>query len=212
MSVPIPNFEPNRFTSGETVQWSRSSSEFPSTSYTLTYQFRGPTQEFQTVGAVYQTSNYLMTLTAVQTALLGAGKYSIAAFVVDIATGLLRYTFRTRFPFFDVLPNPAKYVEGSSDNLTWAAKNLVAIEATLLKLNSRQVSSASVNGQSYSLQNINELLKMRNRMKEIIRSEEDAINVAAGLGAKKNILVRFPYVNTGCNSNIPGMTTPWGYG
>lgn len=209
MSLSIPRDEPNKFTSGDYVQWSKSLSDFPSTSYRLTYQFRGP-KEFQTNAANYQTNDFLITLPTSETANIEEGKYSIAAYVTDYATGQLRYSVRPRFPYLEVKPDPSNYAQGAVTNLSWAAKTLPVVEDTITKLTSRQVSTASVNGQSYSIQNINELVKLRNRLREEIRSEQDAINVAAGLGAKKNILVRFPYVNTGgCDSNIPGMTYPW---
>lgn len=203
-SVPIPCDELKEFTSGDYVQWSKTLTQFPSTDYTLKYQLRGP-QEYTITAAVYQTSSYLVTLSASTTASYKAGYYSLVAFVTDIATELLRYSVCPRFPFLTVKENPAAYVNGSANNLTWAARTLAAVEQTIFQLSSRQVTSASVNGQSYNIQDLGKLYALRNRTAEVVRSEQDAINIKAGLGAKKNILVRFPPLNGGMQW-LPGMT------
>lgn len=212
MSLSILWSEPQQFTAGDTVQWSRALSDFPSTAYALWYQLRGP-QEINITSAVYQTSNYLVTLTAAQTAAFKAGRYSIVPYVKDLATGLTRYAppvIKARFPFLTVLENPQNYTAGSASNLSWAAQTLALVESTITKLANRSVVTASVNGQTYSLQDMAKLLSLRQRMAEIVRSEEDAINVAAGLGGKKNILVRFPPLNNGLPPFSPGEITPSG--
>ncbi len=208
MAVSIPAAEPQTFTAGDTVQWSRALSDFPSTSYTLKYQLRGP-QEINLVAAVYQTSDYLVTITAAVTAQYKPGLYSIVGYVADIATGLTRYVVKARFPLVTVFPNPSNSTDGSADNLTWAGRTLVAVEAAITKLSGRTVSSASVNGQTYNLQDLTKLMSMRQRMKEEVAAEQNAILNAAGLGGKKNILVRFPPLNAGYPNAIPGQIGPW---
>ena len=167
--------------------------------------------EINVTAATYNTSDFLVTIAAATSANYKPGVYSLAAFVKDLATGLTRYTIKPRFPFVTIDENPANYVKGSSDNLTFASRTLALVETTITKLASRAVSSASINGQSYNLQDMTKLVILRNRLREEVQSEQDAISVAAGLGAKKNILVRFPFLNTGGNSpfTIPGWTGPW---
>lgn len=208
MSLSIPSSEPQKFTAGDTVQWSRALTDFSAVDYALTYQLRGPMEQ-KITAATYQTSNFLVTLSAVATAQWKPGKYAIAGFVTDLATGLTRYVVKPRFPFIDVYPNAAALVEGAASNLSWAAVTLAAVEAAITKLSARTVSSASVNGQSYNLQDMGKLLSLRQRMKEEIAAEENAINNAAGLGGKKNILVRFTPLNYGYPNSVPGQIGPW---
>jgi hypothetical protein len=184
--------EPQDVTAGDTVTWYRVVSDYPaSEGWTLYYVFRGPTT-IKLTAATYQTSNYVVTVADTVTADWKPGLYSVAAYVSD---GSDRYSVATWFPQITILPNPEKYVEGSADNLTFAQKTLAAVETALLALASRKVASASVNGQSYSIQDVAKLTALRNRMREEVQSEKDAILYAAGLGGKKNILVRFPPLN-----------------
>jgi hypothetical protein len=209
MSLAIPTNEPQKFTAGDTVQWTKSLSDYPATLYALAYQLRGP-QEISVTASTYQTSDFLISWTAAQTAAFKPGLYSLVAFVTDLATSLTRYSIKPRFPLVTICENPANYVAGSAANLTFAARTLAAVEATIEKLASRAVSTASVNGQTYSLQDMGKLISLRQRCREEVQSEKDAISVAAGLGGKKNILVRFPYINSGTNAwSVPGVLGPW---
>lgn len=189
-----PNFrEPQEITAGDTVTWYRVVSDYPaSEGWTLYYVLRG-TQTIKLTAATYQTANYVVTVTAATTADWKAGLYSIEAYVSN--AGGERYSVATWFPKLTIKPNPAAYVEGTATNLTFAQLTLAACESALLALASRKVSSTSVNGQSYAIQDISKLMALRNRMREEVQSEQDAILFAAGLGGKKNILVQFPPLN-----------------
>lgn len=184
--------EPQEITAGDTVQWFRVVSNYPaSEGWTLYYVLRG-TQTIKLTASTFQTSNYVVTVADTVTADWKPGLYSIAAYVDN---GSERYVIQTWFPKLTIKPNPAAYIEGTASNLTFAQITLAACETALLALASRKVSSASVNGQSYAIQDITKLTALRNRMREEVQSEQDAILYAAGLGGKKNILVQFPPLN-----------------
>lgn len=185
--------EPQEITAGDTVVWYRVVSDFPaSAGWTLNYVFRGP-NTIKLTAATYQTSNYVVTIAASVTADYKPGLYSIEAYVTN-GSGE-RFSVETWFPKTTIKPNPAAYVEGTADNRTFAQITLAACESALLALASRKVASTSVNGQSYAIQDITKLISLRNRMREEVQSEQDAILFAAGLGGKKNILVQFPPLN-----------------
>ena len=188
--------EPQQITAGDTIVWYRVVSDFPaSEGWTLKYVLRGPTT-INLTATTFQTSNYKVEVADTVTADWKPGLYSMVAFVEN---GSERFTVETWFPKLTIKPNPAAYVEGSASNLTFAQATLAAVESALLALASRKVSSASVNGQSYSIQDITKLTALRNRMREEVQSEQDAILFAAGLGGKKNILVQFPPLNNQAN-------------
>jgi len=188
--------EPQQITAGDTVIWYRVVSDFPaSEGWTLNYVLRGPTT-IKLTAATFQTANYVVEVADTVTADWKPGLYSIQAYVSD---GTDRFSVETWFPKVTIKPNPAAFVEGAASNLTFAQATLAAVETALLALASRKVSSASVNGQSYSIQDLTKLTALRNRMREEVQSEQDAILFAAGLGGKKNILVQFPPMNNQAN-------------
>jgi hypothetical protein len=193
MSTQPSYREPQELTAGDTVTWYRVVSDYPaSDGWTLFYVLRG-TQTIKLTAATWQTANYVVTVPAATTADWKPGLYSIEAYVTNVAGE--RHSVATWFPKTTIKPNPAAYVEGTATNLSFAQLTLAAVETALLALASRKVSSASVNGQSYAIQDVTKLIALRNRMREEVQSEQDAILFAAGLGGKKNILVQFPPLN-----------------
>ena len=185
--------EPQEFTAGDTLIWYRVVSDFPaSEGWTLNYVLRGA-QTIKLTATTFQTSNYQVSVAASVTADWKPGLYSIQAYVTN--SGGERFIVATWFPQVTIKPNPAAFVDGTATNLTFAQLTLAAVETALLALASRKVSSASVNGQSYAIQDVAKLVSLRNRMREEVQSEQDAILYAAGLGGKKNILVQFPPLN-----------------
>lgn len=194
MSTNLPTREPQVFIAGDTLSFVRQVSNYPASSgWTLSYVLRGPTT-IKINAVTYSTSDYLVSESAANTANWTAGVYSVQAYVSN-STGY-RYSVDTWFPKITIKPDPSKYVEGSASNLTFAQRTLLAVETAIESLSSKKVATASVNGQSYSIQSLNQLVALRQRMREEVRSEEDAINYAAGLGVSKNILVRYPPLNT----------------
>lgn len=190
MSTNLPTREPQVFTAGDTFSFVRQVSDYPaSAGWALSYVLRGPTT-IKSNATTYATSDYLISESAANTANWAPGLYSLQAFVTN--SGGYRYSVPTWFPQITVKPNPAAYVEGTADNRTFAQRTLAAVETAIEGLSSKKVATASVNGQSYSIQNLSQLVSLRQRMREEVRSEQDAINYAAGLGVSKNILVRYP--------------------
>lgn len=191
MSTNLPTREPQVFTAGDTVQFQRVVSDYPATAFTLSYVLRGPTTIKFNAAQVPGTGDYFVGIAANTTANYKDGLYSVQAYASNATS---RFSVPTFFPQVTILPDPSRYVDGTFDNRSFAQRTLDACETALLALSARQVTTASVNGQSYSIQNISALQALRMRMKEEVRSEQDVINYAAGLGVRKNILVRYPPV------------------
>ena len=189
MSTNVPSQEPQSITAGDSVSWLKTLADFsPPTGWLLSYVIRGPsTYRFN---ATNSGGDYLTYLPAATTANYSAGLYTIQAYVSN--SGGYRYSVDTLFPQITIRENPATFTESTKDNRSFAARTLAACETALEALASRKVAQASVNGQSYSITDITKLIALRNRMREEVQSEQDAQNVAAGLGTQKNILVRYP--------------------
>lgn len=179
--------EPQFIYAGDTVQWTRSSSDYPAGSWTLTYVLRGP--QVYTFSAAADGNDFLVTLTATTTAAWVAGWYLVEAYVTD--TESQRFPFLPRFAQMNIRANPQVNPQGDPQARGWIYAAFAATEEAILKLTSRQVTTASVNGQSYSIQDVEKLWRMRQKYSEEIRRIEQTERLSAGLGANKNILVRF---------------------
>ena len=199
-----PKIEPESFAVGDTVEWIRQIDDFPATTYTLKYVLQG-TKDIIKFSATSSGTNYQITLTSAQTALWTPGSYRANAYVVN-GDGSVQRQVSVAFPVMVLFPNIASNPNGM-DTRTFAEKALVQIENTILALTSRAVVSASVNGQEYTLSNINDLFMLRERFRSEISREQAAVKLNAGLGAQNKIAIRFrPLVGAGYP---PYPRVPW---
>lgn len=190
MSTALPNpppREPQVIWAGDYVQWTRGSEKFPATSWTLEYTLRGP--EVYNFTATTNGQDFLVSLDQTTTAAWKPGFYTVMAFVSD--TEGQRFPFAPRFSIMEIRANPQSNPQGDPNARGWLYTLREALREAITKLGSRQVANASVNGQSYSLQDISKLWTQLNWVEEQIRYQEQSERLSAGLGANKNILVRF---------------------
>lgn len=78
MAREIPTTEPSTLYAGDTVQWTKTFSDYPkSDGWSLAYSFRGPTALATATAAVNPSdaAGYLITIAASDTVLLSAGVY-----------------------------------------------------------------------------------------------------------------------------------------
>jgi hypothetical protein len=186
-TAQLPTTEPQTLAVGDTAEWVRYIDDFPATSYTLKYVLQGP--RIITFNAGASGSNYLISLTSAVTRQWKDGLYRISAYVVNADASIQRQV-RTAFERIVITPNLAVTPNGVTP-LSFAEKGLEAIEATILQLTTRTVQQASVNGQVYTLANIQDLFLLRERFKSEVRREEEQARLNAGLGAGNKIGVRF---------------------
>jgi hypothetical protein len=172
----IPAVEPTTFVRGNTVKWTKTLSDFPGSTYALTYEFRGASK--QTVAASVVGDDFAVTITATQSLLWNPGTYWWEAYAV---TGSERYLavkgqleVTKNFEATDVV----------ADERTHAKKVLDAIEATIEGRADRDQQAYTIAGRSLQLTPIDDLLKLRDRYKSEVLSENP--------GNKKRILARLP--------------------
>lgn len=200
-TIPIAKQEPEMIMSGDNVSWTRLIDDYPSTGWTLNYVLRNQNAVY-TFAAAADSGGYLITLTTATTAAWKPGTYFIEAYVS--ATGQ-RVRVKTAFPKLTITPDLGGSVNGG-DTRTWAEKCLEAVETTILQLTTRKVESASVLGDSYTLANVSELFKLRERFKSEVSREQQKARLDAGLGAGNKIGVRFKPLAT----QWPlGTRAPW---
>jgi hypothetical protein len=92
VTAPIPSTEPTNFAAGETVQWTKSVADYPSTAgWSLIYSIRGPTVFPNATATPNADGSYSITIAAVDTAPLKAGLYLWASHAYKAGPPILRY-------------------------------------------------------------------------------------------------------------------------
>lgn len=81
MAAEVPTIEPLEIRAGDTVQWTRAISDYPATTWTLTYHLKGPKN--LSFSATADGSDFAVTISAATTAPLPAGDYWLFGRVTD---------------------------------------------------------------------------------------------------------------------------------
>jgi hypothetical protein len=189
MAFTVPEIEPERVAAGDRLQWTRKDlSDFPATSWTLTYYLRSdqPLGQIDIV-ATADGTNFSVDVSPTASAEYPAGKYYWTAFVSKsgdrklVAHGQL-----------EVLRNPTD-VTTPVDGRSHARKVLDAINAVVENraTTDQQSYVFQAVGRSVTRMPIADLLKFRDYYAGLVRAEDEALAVSRGQGTGRNILVRF---------------------
>ena len=203
ITVPIPKREPQVIAAGDTLQWERQLNDFSATTWTMHYVIRSPKNIYK-FDATNDAGNFLVNVSSAVTATWEPGQYAIGAYITNASAEQIQV--RTAFPTLTITGNLAVNPQGVN-TVPWAVTMLSQIENTISQLTTRTVDSASVNGNMYTLANISELFKLRERFKSEVRRLEDQARLNAGLGASNRIGVRFR--GTAQQSWPTGWWVPW---
>jgi len=169
---------PAQLVTGDTWKWSQSLCDYsPNQGWGLAYSFRGGSQ-LDVTGTPNGSGGWDFTVSAGDTAALVPGQYAwqarveldgetytAASGVITLKAGLASVTT----PF---------------DTRTSAEKQLAAVESALESLLSKQNASVSFGDQSYSLQDVEKLMNVRDRLRTQVAAEN-------GNSRPKQILVTF---------------------
>lgn len=189
--MSTPTTEPATFTAGDTVLWTKSLSDYPaSAGWTLTYQFRGPSLPAAIVASA-SSDDFLATVSATASGLYIAGDYWWTSFVAKSGQRFTVGNGQTK-----VLPNPATLTTGEVyDGRSTVKQTLDAIEAMLLGTASREESSYQImsGGMQRRLDLFPraELIQLHSYYLGLYQSEQQAAQLAAGLGNSRRIATRF---------------------
>lgn len=184
MAAPIPTREPESFTQGVTVQWTKSLGDFnASDSYVLTYEFSGPSAVTPVVG----TPNgdvWDVTISAAVSALYPVGNLYWQAFV---SLGADR--FQVDAGTFNVLQDLSTI--NDFDGRTENQKMLDALDAALL-------GQATVTQKKYKLGDMEiesmlptDLMTFRNQYAAFVVQEKRLAKVKNGESHTGQIKIRF---------------------
>ena len=185
MAYTIPSIEPVSARAGDTWTWTKTLSDFPATTWTLTYTL------FNSAGKISITadadgSDYSVDVAPATTANYTEGRYSWVARVTDgtdmhqVGAGQI-----------DILQDLSKVA--TYDNRTFNRKMLDALDALMLgQATAEQIHVISVSHNARTLQKDPEkLMKLRQQFAAAVRAEEDALRVARGEKSNKFMQVSF---------------------
>lgn len=191
-TVPSLRQEPQAVAAGDTLRWYKQLNAYSANEWTLKYVIRTKANIYKFT-ATNSAGVFLVELASSITATWKPGNYAIAAYVEQGTLGQSDYQqkrVRTAFPNMLVAANVAHQPQGE-DVTPWAVTALAEVEKTIQALLARTVASASVNGSTYTLANINELYVMRERLRSEVRRLEEQARLNAGFGAGNRVGVRF---------------------
>jgi hypothetical protein len=180
--------EPDSVVAGDTLQFTRSVESYPSgDGWTLTYVLSGPDVYHFDATASTDSTGYSVSVAASTTKNWIPGVYVVSAYV---SNGTERFKVKPAYPKMIVAHDPASATAGGSQ-LSFAERVLAQFQSALLQVGSNTVSTASVNGQSYSLQNPTEITKQISYWEGVVRDEKNQARLNAGLGSSSKIYAHF---------------------
>jgi len=183
MGYTIPTQEPVLVRCGDSWQWTRALSDYPASTWTLTYTLYNASDAITIVASADGDTHSVDVAPATTTAYT-SGRYEWLAKVSDgtdthtIAAGVLIV---------------APEITAATDTRSHARKMLDALNALLEGRASDgdvAVVSSSINDRSIT-RDIPSLIKLRDKYAQMVASEDAARNIARGDGTMRNIRVRF---------------------
>lgn len=178
----IPTTEPARINAGNTAKWLKSLAEYPaSAGWVLGYELVNAQARIEFSSSA-SGDDHLVNVDAATTASWTPGSYewralaSLSGEVYTVASGRM-----------EIAPAFGAAVDARSQ----LRRTLEAIEATLEGRASSATAEYQIAGRSLKYIPISDLLALRDRYRRDLKAEDDAASVAAGMGARGRILVRF---------------------
>ncbi len=174
MAVEIPTIEPTTAIAGDTWEWTKDFTDYPASTWTLTYYARSREGEFN-FNATADGDTHAVTVAAATTAAYKAGRYGWTAVVTS---GTERHTVGAGH--LVVTPDPANTGAGH-DPRSHARKTLEAIEAVIEGRATMDQQRYTIGGRSLDRTPLKDLLEFRTQYRALVNSE-DAKNGALSTG------------------------------
>jgi hypothetical protein len=169
--------EPTQIRVGDTLEWTKSLSDYPATLWTLKYAFRNASNSFD-ITASADGTDHSVSVAAATTSAYVAGEYTWVGYVLDIATGLERHTVSSG----NATVNPDLAVAGAVDGRTYAKRTLDAIQAVIENRASIDQQSYTIHDRQLSRMSVDDLFRFREQFKGEVAAEEAA---QSGVSAKR---------------------------
>lgn len=189
----FPDTEPNEFYIGDKIEWDIETfqngfdiTDFPSSSYTLTYYFWSSGTAVTSANAAANGTTYRMTILPATSNNYTAGFYKYKAQVYN-AAGTEKYTVREGT--FEILAKPSSMV--ATDARSHIKKVHELIKSLLEGRVTKEADSISIGGRSLTRIPIPELIKLERQYSYLVKNEEKQEKINKGIESGNKILVRF---------------------
>ncbi len=180
----IPSSEPSLIVAGDTVQWTKTLTDYSAVDWTLSYSFQipGSTSQPITFDADADGANYSITVDSSDTADWPPANYVWTSYVTNISDE--RHTISQST--VTISPDPA-----AAYGATHATRTLAIIEAALENRLPRGLEMYTIDGQQVQKLTHEALSRLRDKYKAEVKAENDAARVAAGLPSKRTMWASF---------------------
>lgn len=187
MSVASKASLPSVITAGDTIIFSVGpDARYPNTGWTLKFILSRDGQLLKSWDAASATDGlgFVVTLPASDTAQIVPGRAN-PAFVFTETDSSQRETISWS-DTITILPDPTQILPDSDNR-----KALKAANAAIAQIAAAPYSSVSFNGQSYSIQNLKDLLALRDRLAVVVAAEFAELGIGPVRGGFRIIQTRF---------------------
>ena len=183
----IPDTEPASVTAGDTFTWVKSIPGYPaSEGWALSYVLINATSNIPLITTA-AGDDYLVAISASATAAYAAGDY---AWKSVVSKGAERYTVGSGR--ITIAPNIAALA--TLDNRSPARKALEALESAYVAYVSNgqgHIAEYEIAGRRMKFRNAAEIWQQIEKLKREVAQEDAAARLAAGLGGRRRVLVRY---------------------
>jgi hypothetical protein len=188
--LSTPTFEPPKLYTGDTVEWTKSLSDYPATAWTLSYALTWPSFSITIAASPAPNgTDFAVSISAATTATFPAGTCTWRS---RVSNGAKTYTIETGRT--DVIADmPAN--SAGLDTRSLAKRALDAIEAKLAGRADSGVAEYQIEGRAMKYIPITELIVLRDRYRmdvaREVASDNAASRAAKGLAPAGRIAVRW---------------------
>lgn len=185
MALDIPTSEPSSVRVGDTWSWSRSLTDYPAPTWTLSYVLINGADKIAIIAAA-DGADHLITVAMATTAAYKPGKYHWASSVTD---GVSRYTIEEGD--IELQPDLAASTTSRYDARTSWAQLLAAMDTAIAAYGSKAwTQEYSLGNRTLKFRNNSDFLIMYDRARVEVAREEQAAKLARGMGGGQRVMVR----------------------
>jgi len=183
MAYQIPTTEPVEIVAGETLQWTKTLADYPASTWTLSYEFRGAGSF--SITATASGSDHAVSVAYATTDAYPVGDYWWTSYVTD---GTSRYRVDTGQTAVvkDLTDATAGY-----DGRTHAERTLAAIEAAIEGRATKADSEITIGDRKIKRMPPSELLQWRAAYRAEVKAEQKAARRKRGLDSQNSTWVKF---------------------
>ena len=202
MAFSIPTSEADAVTTGDSLQWTRSYSQYlPSDGWSLAYKIaKADGSRFATFPATTSGTSFAVNVTPAVTGTWPAGLYNIQG-VVSLSSGEAHTVWSGTLKV-----NPGVF-SGGTDSRSAAKIILDNIEIVMQGRATSDILDSTVEGTSFRRMDPEKMLKLRDYYMSVYRSEQAAARIANGQQTGRNI-----YAKVGLVGPSPGYPYTLGIG